>query len=55
MPGAGISKAIETLAFLSDPGSDTNGVEMSRALYTDISENPDERYKIVKKFIRGSS
>ena len=55
MPGAGISKAIETLAFYNDPDSDTNGVEKSRALYTDISENPGERYKIVKKFIRGSS
>ena len=52
MPGAGISKAIDSLAFYNDPSSDTNGVEMSRALYAEI---PGERYKVVKKYIKGSS
>ena len=52
MPGPGVSKAIDSLAFYNDPDSDTNGIEMSRALYAEI---PGERYKVVKKFIKGSS
>ena len=52
MPGAGVSKAIDSLAFYNDPDSDSNGIEMSRALYAEI---PGERYKIVKKLIKGSS
>ena len=52
MPGPGVSKAIDSLAFYDDPDSDTKGIEMSRALYAEI---PGDRYKFVKKFIKGSS
>ena len=52
MPGPGVSKAIDSLAFYDDPDSDTKGIEMSRALYAEI---PGDRYKFVKKFIKDSS
>ena len=52
MPGPGVSKAIESLQFLNDPEAPTYGIEMSRALYAEI---PGDRYKFVKKFIKGSS
>jgi hypothetical protein len=50
MPGPGVSKAIDSLAFYNDP--DSSSIEMSRALYAEIE---GERFKIVKKLIKDSS
>ena len=50
MPGTGVSKAIDSLAFYSDP--DNNSKEMSRALYGEIE---GDRFRIVKKIIRENS